>query len=79
MPLVSKQRLVCWSRCANAEHFSRLGGSQPRQAAVHRYGEGKLRHVIRLRDALIESHVASPVLFLGIKPPFALCHEHRAP
>ena len=34
--------MVCWSRCANAEHFSRLGGSQPRQAAVHRYGEGKL-------------------------------------
>ena len=48
----------------------RPGSSHPdshehREAAVHRYGEGKLRHVIRLRDALIEAYAASPVLFRG--------------
>ena len=64
----------CWRDAERqAERVSRLG-SQPRQAAVHRYGEGELRHVIRLRGALIEAHAASPVLSLGIKPPFALCH-----
>ena len=64
----------CWRDAERqAERVSRLG-SQPRQAAVHRYGEGELRHVIRLRGALIEAHAASPVLSLGIKPHFALCH-----
>ena len=48
----------------------RPGSSHPlvhelREAAVHRYGEGKLWRVIRLRDALIEAYAASPVLFRG--------------
>ena len=44
---------------------SHPGSHQLREAAVHRYGEGKLWHVIRLRDALIEAYAASPVLFRG--------------
>ena len=44
---------------------SHPGSHQLREAAVHRHGEGKLWHVIRLRDALIEAYAASPVLFRG--------------
>ena len=48
-----------------ARQFTSSGSHELREAAVHRYGEGKLRHVIRLRDALIEAYAASPVLFRG--------------
>ena len=66
--------MICLAQMLSAEMLrgsdegpgsSHPGSHEHREAAVHRYGEGKLRHVIRLRDALIEAYAASPVLFRG--------------
>ena len=82
--MVSKQSWFAGrSRCANAEHFSRLGGSQPRQAAVHRYGEvsfGMLfdcmtlssKHMLQVRCSSVEIKPSMNITNRGTAPRASL-------